>query len=185
MGSEKEDREGARAQVLLIREISINGDEHVKASCQRGEQRSVVQITPAQLGCMPDFVSREIARQAFWYTGVEKHPHRVIGQSGSSSRSLSEEGGLGRFENSDHVLARHRWEVHQKVVQGISALEVVEEGLDRNAGARKDRSASETLGCCRNQGIGKGHSFVLSGSNSTMTTFGGKQREQASPRIVV
>lgn len=97
--------------------VLVDGNKRIEGACHGGEQGPVIQITPSHLGSVPYVESEEITRQALGNAGVEEHPQKPVCHDSLRSSSSSEESRLRRFENGDRMLARHRGEVHQEVIQ--------------------------------------------------------------------
>jgi hypothetical protein len=73
-----------------------------------------------------------------------KPPIEIFIQQDSHSSRLQQF--LPQFvEDGDHLLAPHAWKSFQKVSDRISALQVIEQALDRHARARENGCAPENL----------------------------------------
>ena len=71
---------------------------------------------------------------------------RSTGSCSSRRTRTRQEGGAREIECGDRLLAPHGRELAKEFVEGLAAFEVVEERLDRNACADKDRRAAEDVG---------------------------------------
>ena len=65
---------------------------------------------------------------------------------------MGEQGLLRLLESRNRLLSGHSREIVQEFIQRIAALEVIEQGLERNARAHEDRSAPENLRIAVNNG---------------------------------
>ena len=66
-------------------------------------------------------------------------------RAGEPSFQLADEYSLGKFQGGSSSFASYGREIIQKFIECISALQVVEKGLERNAGAPKNGRAPENL----------------------------------------
>src|SRR3989442_4844635 len=71
---------------------------------------------------------------------------RSTGRCSSRRTRTGQERIASEVERSDGLLAPDGRELPEELVEGLAALEVVEEGLDRDPGADENRRAAEDVG---------------------------------------
>src|SRR5215469_10170378 len=69
-----------------------------------------------------------------------------MGSCSSSSRRISRDGLVREVKQGDGLLAFHRRELVQEFVEGVSAVEVIEQRLNRHSRTDKDGQTAQDLG---------------------------------------
>src|ERR1017187_4140812 len=75
---------------------------------------------------------------------------------------------LGRLNNRDHLLAFHRGKTIEKVFDGFTTFKIINQVLQRNAGADKDRRAAHDFRIGMNHAV---EGFHLHGGSITASWF--------------
>jgi hypothetical protein len=61
------------------------------------------------------------------------------------------------FESDDRLVTPNRGKMIEKFIQGMPALEIVDQGLRRHSSAQEDRRSAEDLGITVNDAAALGH----------------------------
>ncbi len=90
--------------------------EGLKTPCGRVQQRTVVQIAPAEFRCMLDLEADELAGEPLRYAGVEQNSRLRCCHSLGRDR-LGKKRRLGHLKNRNRVFPSHAGKIHEKVVE--------------------------------------------------------------------
>jgi hypothetical protein len=134
------------AEILLEAQTLVHRDEGVVFRFGGIEQRAIIEVGPATLVDRVYPMSRQERAEGSGQVAVKQDPHGQL--CGRRDQGL-----LGEFEDGDRVIPSDRGELVKKLVEGMPGLEIVDEGLNGDAGAGEDRRASEALRRGRNQRI--------------------------------
>jgi len=93
-----------------------------------------------------DSVAREERRERARQVAVEQDAHARWLGGRCDQRSFRE------LENCDGVLARDAWVIVEKLVERMAGLDVVDQGVDRDARPGENRRAAEALDVTRYEG---------------------------------
>ncbi len=144
------------AQVLLIAEPLIGGNERVVLGLGGIEERPVIEIRPPSLVNRVHDVPREMGGEATRQVAVEQDAHAA--RPALRGGRVGDERLLGELQNGDGVLARDTGEILEELIQGMPSLQVLDQRLHWNACSGKHRRPPETIGRSGNQGRGQsGH----------------------------
>jgi hypothetical protein len=142
----------ATAEVLLVTEPLIGGDERVVLRLGGIEEWPVIEIRPPSLVNRVDDVPRQVGRQAARQVAVEQDAHAA--RSALRGGRVGDERFLGELQDGHGVLAGDAGEIVQKLIQGVPALQVLDQRLHGNARSGKYGRSPETIGRRSNQGRG-------------------------------
>ena len=141
--------ERERRHVLLKWEILVHRDQGVKPPSCAAQERAVLDALPAQTNDRSSLMAGECRR--------EVHRHTF-----SSSRTRTrQERFASHLERGQGLLATDRWELAQKFVESLAALEIVEERMDGHAATDEDGCASKDLGIAVYHGVAGHHASAL------------------------
>ena len=138
-GNEDHDGESSRRDVLLIFKVAVGGHKRLHARlAHEPEQRTVLQPCPAALLHRRDLVARDMTRERPRHTFIQDDPHRP--RPVPAARRLRLRGAgprqehlLGELQDSDCLLAPDAREVVEELIQRVSVLQVLQEGLHGHA----------------------------------------------------
>ena len=84
----------------------------------------------------------------------------VRGTHSSSSTRIRDQMPLGQLERRDSKVSWNRWEVVEKPLQSVPALDVIDQRLHRDPGTDEDRRSPQNFGVGMNDG-GSVHNVSL------------------------
>jgi hypothetical protein len=126
-------RQRKASKVLLIFEVAVNREEQVKLLRRQLQQFTILHTGPPRLGDGLDFVAKKL-------------PTRVRGTHSSSGTRIGDLVGLRLLERSDDNFSRNGGEVVKKLIERVTAFDVVDERLHRYPRANKYRRTAQDVG---------------------------------------
>jgi len=127
-------------QFLLFGEVLIDRQKNIEATGGLGEQITVSQSSPTHLldrtGIVPDEVAAQLLRHAL----IEEDAHEgsILGYRKKPFPSLSKQ--------LMHLRFRDRRKIREKIRDGMTAIQVIEQRLDGDTGPDKARRPAHDLG---------------------------------------
>jgi hypothetical protein len=145
LGAQRDDGKRERPGLVLFRKQFVNGQEHIKFAGigDEAKQFAIADAGPTGLWNGFDDVPGELTRQILRQTFVEQDAH-----SGGGEKSF---GAL--FQKGDCLLARDRGILLQKLIESLSAFDVIQQRADGNASAGEARFTTQDFRIDDNDGL--------------------------------
>lgn len=121
------------AEVLLPAQQPVHGHERIDESAGSTKELAVLDTGPSKTCTVRTSCSGRAAI-------------RSCGRFSSRRTRTGQDAVASLLERRDGLLPPHRGELTQKLIQGVTAFEVVEERLDGHASADKDGRPAQDLG---------------------------------------